>query len=113
MALGSAPNDKGAVSRCPGRRPTGWRLLAFAAAAGVVVAMIPGVASSAARQAKPDRSSTGDERGRTAFYDSRQDPASRDALSERAAKQGADPAKGVTALRDQLGVQGIVSIDPL
>ncbi len=96
-----------------GRRPTGWRLLAFAAAAGVVVAMIPGVASSAVRQAKPDRSKGGDEQSRTAFYDSRQDPASRAALSERAAKQGADPARGVKALRDQLGVQGIVSIDPL
>jgi hypothetical protein len=96
-----------------GRRPTGWRLLAFAAAAGVVVAMVPGAASSAAGQAKPDRSKTGDEQSRTAFYDSRQDPASRQALSERAAKQGADPARGVKALRDQLGIQGIVSIDPL
>ena len=96
-----------------GRRPTGWRLLAFAAAAGLVVAMVPAVASSAARQAKPDRSKSGDEQSRTAFYDSRQDAASRGALSERAAKQGADPAKGVKALRDQLGVQGIVSIDPL
>jgi hypothetical protein len=59
MALGSAPNNVGAGNRFMGRRPTGWRLLAFAAAAGVVVAMIPGVASSAARQAKPDRSKTG------------------------------------------------------
>ena len=95
------------------RRPTGWRLFALAAAAGLVVAVIPSVASSAARQAKPDRSKSGDEQSRTAFYDSRQDPGSREALSERAAKQGADPAKGVKALRDQLGVQGIVSIDPL
>jgi extracellular elastinolytic metalloproteinase len=96
-----------------GRRPTGWRLLAFAAAAGLVVAMVPAVASSAARQAKPDRPRPGDERARTAFYDSRQDAGSREALSQRAAEQGADPAKGVKALRDQLGVQGIVSIDPL
>jgi extracellular elastinolytic metalloproteinase len=95
------------------RRPTGWRLFALAAAAGLVVAVIPSVASSAARQAKPDRSKSGDEQSRTAFYDSRQDPGSREALSERAAKQGADPAKGVKALRNQLGVQGIVSIDPL
>jgi extracellular elastinolytic metalloproteinase len=95
------------------RRPTGWRFFAFAAAAGLVVAVIPGVASSAARQAKPDRARPGDERARTAFYDSRQDAASREVLSQRAAKHGADPAKGVKTLRDQLGVQGIVSIDPL
>jgi len=112
MALGPTP-FKGAGNRLTNRRPSGWRFLAFAAAAGLVVAMIPAVASSAARQAKPERARPGDEQARTAFYDSRQDAASRAALSERAAKQGANPAKGVRTLRDRLGVQGIVSIDPL
>ncbi|MCI0685992.1 MAG: M36 family metallopeptidase [Sporichthyaceae bacterium] len=50
---------------------------------------------------------------KSAFYDSRQAPGNRKVLQQRAALQSARPEAGVKALRKQLGVQGIVSIDPL
>src|SRR5437588_6327743 len=50
---------------------------------------------------------------KASFYDSRQDPGAAKALRDRAAQLSAKPKSGVAALRKELGVQGVVSIDPL
>ena len=50
---------------------------------------------------------------KASFYDSRQDPSVQKVLSARAATLAAKPKAGVTSLRQQLGTQGVVSIDPL
>jgi extracellular elastinolytic metalloproteinase len=47
------------------------------------------------------------------FYDSRQDPNVTKVLATRAADMAARPKSGITALRKQLGIQGVVSVDPL
>jgi len=47
------------------------------------------------------------------FYDSRQDPNVAKVLATRAANMAAQPKSGITALRKQLGIQGVVSVDPL
>src|SRR5438132_13491984 len=50
---------------------------------------------------------------KASFYDSRQDPGAAKALRDRAAQLAARPKAGVASLRKELGVQGVVSIDPL
>jgi extracellular elastinolytic metalloproteinase len=50
---------------------------------------------------------------KAAFYDSRTDPSNAKALRNKATQLSATPAAGVTALRKELGTQGVVSIDPL
>ena len=47
------------------------------------------------------------------FYDSRQEPAAERVLQVRAAESSASPKSGVAELRQELGNQAIVSIDPL
>src|SRR5689334_19703362 len=46
-------------------------------------------------------------------YDVREDPANAKQLQNRAAQLSAHPKAGVSALRKQLGNQGVVLIDPL
>jgi extracellular elastinolytic metalloproteinase len=48
-----------------------------------------------------------------AFFDSRDTPSSKKVLKGRAAKLAAEPPAAVTKLREALGVEGIVGIDPL
>jgi hypothetical protein len=50
---------------------------------------------------------------KAAYYDSRQDPSVAKVLSGRAATLAARPKAGVTTLRNELGLQGVVSMDPL
>src|SRR2546423_440715 len=50
---------------------------------------------------------------KASFYDSRKDPAAAKSLGDRAAQLAARPKSGVASLRKELGVQGVVSMDPL
>lgn len=83
-------------------------VLAFGLGAGQAMAKPdPGGAGSSAKQ-------SGDNfRERAGFYDSRKDAAATKVLNARAATLAANPKAGVQDLRKELGLQGIVAIDPL
>jgi hypothetical protein len=70
--------------------------------------------------AKPDSGGTisskpsGDNlKERAGFYDSRQDAGALKELRARAATLAANPKAGVQSLRKELGIQGVIAIDPL
>src|SRR5262245_65238961 len=104
------PALTGALS--PSRVP---RRLAVLGALAMVLALVPAIATGATG-AKGRGSDTGRpeaHQDKSAYYDSRQDAGSQKVLQHRSAVNAAKPAAGVSALRKQLGRQGIVSIDPL
>src|SRR5262245_49428307 len=80
------------------------RLLLLSVAAIAAVAAILPAAASAEKNAREQSK---------AFFDSRQAPTAKNILKGREAKLAAEPSAAVVALRDQLGVQGIVAVDPL
>jgi len=108
MALRSALSGAFAPSRTTAR-------LALLGAAALLVATAPAIANGAAgNQGRgPDTLKPADLQEKAAYYDSRQDAGNRKVLQQRSAINTARPAAGVKALRQQLGRQGIVSIDPL
>src|SRR5262245_27394526 len=88
------------------------------ASALVLTALSLSHTAASARGPEPgaDKASTSDTAGirdRARYYDSRQDPGVAKQLRDRQARDSARPKAGVTALRHQLGTQGLVSIDPL
>jgi extracellular elastinolytic metalloproteinase len=88
------------------------------AAALVLTALSLSHTAASARDPGPgaDKAGTGNTAGirdRAHYYDSRQDPGAAKQLRDREARDSAQPKAGVSALRRQLGTQGIVSIDPL
>jgi extracellular elastinolytic metalloproteinase len=81
--------------------------LAFGLGAGQAVAK-PGTGGPTS--AKP----SGDNlKERAGFYDSRKDAGAVKVLNARAASLAANPKAGVQSLRQELGIQGVISIDPL
>jgi hypothetical protein len=60
-----------------------------------------------------DRGSSNGERDKKAFFDSRATPAAEKVLDARQRDQAANPSADVASLRDSLGREGIVDIDPL
>jgi len=89
----------------------------FAAAFVTVLAVAVPVSGAQAGKGKPEapsaKAGSQDVRDKADFYDSRQDPAIKKELSLRSARQSAAPKAGVRQLRQQLGNQGIIDIDPL
>ena len=81
-------------------------VVAFAVFAAVAASCVASTAALAAnvKQAKRDK---------FAFFDSRQSTASQKVLRGRAAKLDAEPPAAVASLRESLGNEGVVSIDPL
>ncbi|HEX6682285.1 MAG TPA: M36 family metallopeptidase [Candidatus Limnocylindrales bacterium] len=96
------------------------RLLALTSVIGLAVAAIgsgsagwsAGATSPAAAQ-QPSAGENTELGDKASFYDSRKDPAVAKALGARAATLAASPKAGVRQLRQELGNQGIVTIDPL
>jgi hypothetical protein len=80
-------------------------IAALVVCAGVAAS---GVVSTAALAAKSET-----KRDNFAFFDSRQSTASQKVLRGRAAKLDAEPSAAVDSLRESLGNDGVVSIDPL
>jgi extracellular elastinolytic metalloproteinase len=78
-------------------------LAAFAALAATV-AWASAAAAANVKDAKRDK---------FAYFDSRQSTAAQHVLKSRAAKLDADPPAAVASLRESLGNEGIVSVDPL
>jgi len=78
-------------------------LAAFAAVAAMSV-WASAAAAANVKEAKRDK---------FAYFDSRQSTAAQRVLNARAAKLDADPSAAVASLRESLGNEGIVSIDPL
>jgi extracellular elastinolytic metalloproteinase len=97
------------------RRVKVKRLIALGLASGLTVSVLNATVSPAtAKDPGPSAASNPlTLTDKTAFYDSRQDPAAAKALANRAAHLSATPKSGVRSLRRALGNQGIVSIDPL
>ena len=81
-------------------------VVAFAVFAAVAASCVASTAALAAnvKQAKRDK---------FAFFDSRQSTAAQKVLRGRAAKLDAEPSAAVASLRESLGNEGVVSIDPL
>jgi len=94
-----------------GRR--GHLLVAAMASALLVTAFILATPAAAQDLDPPEGSGPADISGKASFYDSRQDPAEAKTLRVRAAESSAAPEAGVKALRQELGTQAIVSIDPV
>ncbi len=67
----------------------------------------------AAAQAGPAKGESNTRAQALAWFDSRESPAAMRELQARAAALAAAPSAAVVALRDSLGVQGMVAIDPL
>ncbi|HZM83493.1 MAG TPA: M36 family metallopeptidase [Candidatus Limnocylindrales bacterium] len=95
------------------------RLLASLSVVGLAFAAIsPGLAGATPPPSSPGTNSPvatpkGETSDKESFYDSRKDPAVAKLLGARAATQAANPKAGVRSLKQELGIQGIVSIDPL
>jgi extracellular elastinolytic metalloproteinase len=83
-----------------------WLPLAVLAAVAALAACVSATAAQAAdaKSAKRDK---------FAFFDSRQSTAAQKVLRNRAAKLDAETPAAVSALRESLGNEGIVSLDPL
>jgi extracellular elastinolytic metalloproteinase len=93
-------------------------LVAVSAAGLALTAVPPAGAVQGAVQHKASKKSHGeaavqDRQAKLAFFDSRQSGSSLKTLRVRANAQSASPAAAVTRTRTSLGVQGVVSIDPL
>jgi hypothetical protein len=71
---------------------------------GAVFALVPNVASAAEGSARLEHKSS---------FDSRRSPSAENVLKRRDAKLASDPATAVVDLRESLGAQGIVALDPL
>lgn len=95
------------------------RLLASLSVIGLALAAVsPGLAGATPPPSEkgtnsPIAAPKGELSEKKEFYDSRKDPAVAKLLSARAATQSANPKAGVRALKQELGIQGVVSIDPL
>jgi hypothetical protein len=91
------------------------KLLAAAFVTALAVA-VP-VSGAEAGKGKPEtpsaKAGSQDISDKADFYDSRQDPGVSRLLSARAANQSASPKAGVRQLRQKLGNQGIIDMDPL
>src|SRR5262245_6868320 len=72
-------------------------------------AALAATGTAAATAANPKEA----KRDKFAYFDSRQSTAEKRVLTNRAAKLDADPAAAVASLRESLGNEGIVAIDPL
>src|SRR5262245_23322709 len=93
------------------RRP--GRAVAIAAVAAVVVALAPaaaGLASTGQASVKPSGTQA---KEALPNFDIRSDGNARKVLAARSADIAAHPTAGVRALRQQLGIQGIVDVDSL
>ena len=90
-----------------GHRRSRASLSVVAALAALVCASTFATAASAANDARHAK------RDNFAFFDSRQSTASQKVLRGRAAKLDAEPSAAVDSLRESLGTEGVVSIDPL
>ena len=75
----------------------------------VFAAFVAAGASTAALAANPKN----EKRDNFAFFDSRQSTASQKVLRSKAAKLDAEPSAAAASLRETLGNEGILSIDPL
>ena len=101
------------------RSPAGARDDCDVDPAGHTVAgrTVPGRTGSRTQAADPGpsggNSTPADLSEKAKFYDSRQEPSAERVLQARAAESSASPKSGVAALRQELGDQAIVSIDPL
>src|SRR5215470_8350194 len=92
-------------------RHLSWRFISLSAVVALAVAALP--AATAQAGPHPHTPSRSDLHDRTAYHDSRTDPASARILQARAVQLAVNPKAGVKALRKQLGMQGIVNLDPL
>ncbi len=93
------------------RRP--GRAVAVAAVVAVAAAMAPsaaGLAATGQATVTPAAHGSGEVMPN---FDARSDGPARKTLTARSAQIAANPTAGVRALRKQLGVQGIVEVDPL
>jgi extracellular elastinolytic metalloproteinase len=86
------------------------RTLAAASSAALCMALLPAATAQAAPTAPTNGTGRGEKVGN---YDSRSDGPARKVLAARAATMNANPTNGVRTLRQQLGAQGIVDLDPL
>jgi len=87
----------------------------FGAAAGVVLCLglLPAAGSAAAATGSPAAKASTVKGEKPGNFDSRRDGANRKVIQARAASLAANPRAGVRALRKQLGMQGIVDLDPV
>jgi hypothetical protein len=79
-------------------------------ALGVTAFLAVAVPTGALAKSQAEKSAKRDKR---AFFDSRQTPAATKELKLRAKKLAESPAPATEALKDSLGVEGVVAIDPL
>src|SRR4051794_32531286 len=102
------------ISRKSGRRILVGAVVASLATIAITAGPALAKPGSPAKVAKPSGpSAAADTTDKAKFYDSRLDPAVRKVLQSRAANLAARPKAGVTSLRNELGIQGVISIDPL
>ena len=87
------------------RHPTDRVLRRSALLVAAMLALVWASAAAAGTDGKPS--------DRLAFMDSRHAPAAQQALNARAAKLTADTPAATAALKDSLGVEGFVKLDPL
>jgi hypothetical protein len=89
------------------------RLLGAAAGAVLCLGLLPAAGTAAAAGAGGLKAPAGVQGERPGNYDSRTDGTAKDVLAARSAALAASPRAGVKELRKELGVQGIVSLDPV
>ena len=116
MAL-SALSNRASLNRPTASPPVGAGrrvlMLGFATLLVLSAASFSAVPAQAKDPGTPGPAKAADLSDKAKFYDSRHDPAPAKVLRGRAAQLSAKPKSGVAALRQELGTQGIVSIDPL
>lgn len=87
----------------------------FGAAAGVVLCLglLPAAGTASAAAGSPGASVGAAKGEKPGNYDSRKDGAARTVLAARSAALAANPRAGVRELRKELGMQGLVDLDPV
>src|ERR1041385_508861 len=88
------------------------RLLLSLVAAGTIALFV--LTGTVAAKGKPAARPGGEvAANKTAFFDSRQSPAAQMKLDARGAALDANPPAATARLHDSLGVEGVVTLDPL
>ncbi len=94
-------------------RRTRARLLAVAGGVVLTVGLIPASGLALATVAPGSAPAANAQREQVENYDARTDSSASKVLATRAAKMNANPRAGVKALRNELGMKGIVELDAL
>ena len=91
----------------------GRRVIGITGAAVLCLALVPAAGQAVAGESQAATRSSSASGEKMGNFDARKDGTARKVLAARSAQIAANPTAGVKNLRKQLGMQGLVDVDPL